>query len=69
MNQRQATAKAIDEAGGPSVVGRHFDISHTAVIGWVNRGRVPSARVLELEALVASKVTRYQLRPDVFGRA
>ena len=69
MNQAQATAKAIDEAGGPSVVGRHFDISHTAVIGWLNRGQVPADRVLALEALVASKITRYQLRPDVYGRA
>ncbi len=32
-------------------------------------GRVPAERVLAIEAATHGKVTRYDLRPDVFGPA
>lgn len=40
------------------------------VWNWVKRdGKVPADYVLDVEAAVEGRVTRYQLRPDVFGPA
>ena len=36
---------------------------------WLNGSRkVPAAQCLKIEIVTACKVTRYDLRPDVFGR-
>ena len=43
------------------------EISTQAIYKWRGKG-VPAERVLLLERLSDGAVTRYQLRPDVFGR-
>jgi DNA-binding transcriptional regulator YdaS (Cro superfamily) len=63
----KATADAKAAAGGPSALARGLSesgemISSQAVSKWA---QVPAERVLEVERL--SGVSRYRLRPDVFG--
>lgn len=38
-----------------------------AVFQWRHKG-IPAARVLQLEKLTKGKLTRHQMRPDVFGK-
>jgi hypothetical protein len=49
--------------------GERLDISQPAVHRWRARGKAPADRVIYLEHATQGKVTRYQLRPDVFGPA
>lgn len=64
-----AGARAIELLGGPSKVvkllaERGIEITPWAVNKWQHR--VPSDRVLLLEALTEGKVTRHELRPDLY---
>jgi DNA-binding transcriptional regulator YdaS (Cro superfamily) len=60
---------AIDLIGGTSAVARAFSITPGAVSIWLQRGEAPADRCIRLEELCKRKVTRYALRPDVFGNA
>lgn len=60
-----ASAALIDMLGGPSVLAKQLGVTPWAVSKW--RRRIPAERVLELESLGDFRVTRYQLRPDVYG--
>jgi DNA-binding transcriptional regulator YdaS (Cro superfamily) len=51
-------------AGGPVPLASRLGIKRQAVMQWVI---VPATRVLEVEKM--SGVSRYSLRPDVFGPA
>jgi DNA-binding transcriptional regulator YdaS (Cro superfamily) len=64
-----ATARAISLAGGPGAIAAKFNINRRAVAQWIAADRVPAERCLAVEELCARKVTRYELRPDVFGPA
>lgn len=44
-------------------------IRSASVSGWRKCGRAPAARCLDIERITAGRVTRYDLRPDVFGQA
>ena len=63
-----ALRRAIDAAGGPAEVARFITarfepITAQAVCGW----RVcPPRRVLQLEAAASGKVTRHELRPELY---
>jgi len=61
--------KIVSEAGGASSVARACGVSPQAVQHWISSNRVPANRVLVLEALIEGDVSRYELRPDVFGIA
>jgi DNA-binding transcriptional regulator YdaS (Cro superfamily) len=50
--------------GGTRALARELGIDHAAISRWE---RVPPLRVLEIERLTG--VSRYRLRPDVYGRA
>lgn len=65
---KKATQRFIERAGGPAAVGRMFkpEITSQAVSQWV---KVPAERCLTIEKESQGKVTRYQLRPDVYGDA
>ena len=54
--------KAIDGAGGTAALARALNITTQAISQW---SRVPADRVIQVEEL--SGVSRYKLRPDVFG--
>jgi DNA-binding transcriptional regulator YdaS (Cro superfamily) len=58
-------AKARQVAGGRNAdLARLLDISPSAISQWV---RVPYRRALQIEARTAGRVTRAELRPDLFG--
>lgn len=60
---------AINLAGGVPAVAKALDISQPAVHRWRARGKAPADRVIYLERATNGKVSRYELRPDVFGPA
>lgn len=59
--------QAIQLTGGIPAMARKFGISTVAVHKWRKTGKVPPDRVLAIEAATAGQVTRYQLRPDIYG--
>jgi len=58
---------AVAKAGNNSALARSLGISHTAVRKWRLLGRPPAERVLDIERITG--ISRYELRPDVFGLA
>jgi DNA-binding transcriptional regulator YdaS (Cro superfamily) len=61
-----ALKKAVDVAGGQSNLARAIGVKQQHVWNWLNRDGKPAAEsVLSIEA--ATGVSRYELRPDVFG--
>lgn len=62
---QDAARQAIEHLGGLSAAARLFDVTPGAIHKWVTK-RVPAERVLELERATESRVTRYQLRPDLY---
>ncbi len=60
---------AVSIAGNKSRLGRKINVTHTAINKWVKRGWPPAERCLAIERATGGKVTRYDLRPDVFGPA
>lgn len=63
---RSPVKTAVALAGGMGVVARRLEISKQAVWWWTHVGRVPADRVLELEQLCQGRVTRHELRPDLY---
>lgn len=46
---------------------RLIGVKHPTIHSWIRAGRIPAERVLAVEA--ATGISRYELRPDVFGPA
>lgn len=64
MTPEAALTKAIEIAGGHAALAKTLGIERTAIYQWK---QAPPKRVATLEQLTG--VTRYDLRPDVFGEA
>ena len=65
MNTKQTPIKrAVLEAGGTSAMARACGVRPQAVSKWL-KGKAPSNRCVLIESLTG--VSRYELRPDVFG--
>ena len=62
----EALKRAIECAGGTAKLARALGIKPQAISQWT---RVPAERVLDVERATAAKVTRYELRPDIYGAA
>jgi DNA-binding transcriptional regulator YdaS (Cro superfamily) len=62
-----AIEQVIGLLGSQTAVAAQLEISPQAVNQWLLAGQVPVNRVLDIEVLVGEKVTRYQLRPDIYG--
>lgn len=58
---------ACDLAGSQAELARSLAIRSPSISEWRRRGRVPADRCLSIESATGGKVTRYDLRPDVFG--
>lgn len=56
--------RIIKAAGGQSELARRLDIRQQSVYYWIQRGRVPAERVLEVERVTG--VPRHQIRPDLY---
>lgn len=64
---QQACKRAVEKVGGPGALARTLcaegnEITHVAVSNWKV---VPAERVLDVERLTG--VSRFELRPDVYG--
>lgn len=62
--------KAITHAGGVTALAEKLGVRQSVVSNWKNRGdtpRVPAERCIAIENATGGEVTRYDLRPDVFG--
>lgn len=46
---------------------RMVGVKHPTIHSWLRTGRIPAERVLAVEA--ATGISRYQLRPDIYGPA
>lgn len=66
--KRSAAEKAIEIAGGLTAVGNALRVSPQAVYRWRKERRVPVEHVLALERLVSGRVSRHDLRPDIYPR-
>jgi len=64
MTPQEALSEVIKIVGNARALAKHFEIKPPAVYQWK---KAPAERVLELERLSGGKVSRHDLRPDVFG--
>lgn len=62
-----ALDRAIQAANGPSGLARALRVKPNVVGMWRIRSRVPAGYVLAIERATNGVVSRYDLRPDVFG--
>jgi DNA-binding transcriptional regulator YdaS (Cro superfamily) len=61
-----ALQRAIDAVGSQAELARSLDVLPQHITNWKRRG-VPAERCIAIEEATKSAVTRYELRPDVFG--
>ena len=64
---QQAAREAVDLLGGIRSTARAMGVTPGAVQKWLAK-RVPAERVIALEEATEARVTRYQLRPDLYPR-
>lgn len=63
-----AISRAVEAAGGQSNLAKALGVTPQQVNQWVLGTRpVPPARCIAIEDATKGAVTRYELRPDVFG--
>jgi DNA-binding transcriptional regulator YdaS (Cro superfamily) len=60
-------SEAITAAGGVSKLASLIGVRQNVISNWRTRGQVPAEHCLSIEQAVHGQVTRYELRPDVFG--
>lgn len=61
-----AIQKACELVGGQSKLAFALGITPQAIHQLVVKGHVPAERVLEIEKATGGRVTRHQLRPDLY---
>jgi len=62
-----ALSKAARLAGSQTGLAAKLGLTPQAIQQWIDQGRPPAKRCLAIEAAVGGAVTRYELRPDIFG--
>lgn len=53
--------------GSQNALADALGIRAPSITGWKNRNKVPPRRCLAIEQATGGAVTRYELRPDVYG--
>ena len=61
--------RAIECLDGVTALAIALGVRQSVVSNWRARGQVPPERVLAVEAVTGGRVTRHDLRPDIFGPA
>lgn len=59
--------RVIEIVGNQEELAAALGIKSPSISGWRSRDRVPADRCISIEQATGGKVTRYELRPDVFG--
>lgn len=68
MKTKTPLEKAIEAAGGQTALGNAIGRPQSTVRTWLVRGaKVPAEVVRDIERATCGTVTRYELRPDIFG--
>ena len=60
--------RAIGIAGSQAALARLLSVHPMQITHWKNRG-LPKRWAIPIEQATEGRVTRYELRPDVFGEA
>ncbi len=64
-----ALKRAVTKAGGQSALARACGVKQGHIWHWLNKSlRVPAEHALAVERATRGAVTRYELRPDLFGK-
>jgi DNA-binding transcriptional regulator YdaS (Cro superfamily) len=70
MDTLSAIQKAVDAVGSQAALAKAIGVPPALVWQWLNSRRpVAAQHCIPIEAATAGAVTRYDLRPDVFGPA
>jgi len=69
MSGTKALAAAIKICGSTYKLAAALDQPQSTVSMWQTRGQVSWRGALGIERVTNGQVTRYQLRPDVYGKA
>lgn len=64
--KKNAAERAAAAVGSQSALARKLGCSPQAVQRMCATGRVPAERVLQIETATNGKVTRHELRPDLY---
>lgn len=65
----EALERAVDLAGGQTALATVLGVAQGRVWNWLNRDqRVPAEMVIPIEAATDGKVSRHDLRPDIYPR-
>lgn len=64
----RAMKKAVKEIGSVAETARQLGV-HRASVYWALNNGCPPKFVLKVEELTGNKVSRYELRPDIYGAA
>ena len=60
--------EAIAAAKGLQPLADACGVKYQAIQKWRRQGKVPAERVLAVEAATGGKITRSQLRPDIYPK-
>ena len=66
-NTKLSISNATEMLGGMSALASLCEVTPQAVFKWVKKNKAPADRCIQIEKATNGKVTRYDLRPDVFG--
>ncbi len=69
MTTQTALARAIKAAEGQSALARLIGRSQAHIHYWLKLSKegVPAQAAIDIETALKGKVTRHELRPDIFG--
>jgi DNA-binding transcriptional regulator YdaS (Cro superfamily) len=64
-----ALDRACEILGNQDALALKLNIRSPSISGWRRRKNVPIERCIDIERATEGQVSRYELRPDVFGDA
>lgn len=65
--EAEALERAVELAGGQTALATSIGVKQTHVWNWLNRDkRVPAERVIAVEQATNGRVSRHELRPDIY---
>jgi DNA-binding transcriptional regulator YdaS (Cro superfamily) len=59
--------KAADLVGGQTALANLCGVKQAHVWKWLRMERIPAERAIQIELVTEGRVTRQDLRPDIFG--